>query len=115
MKRILFWLFLIVPVVSQAQEKLSFQSASGIVEFQISSTEYFVKFRKEDRQAISKVSKDFSLISESSALIKIEESPSNFTIAQSLINIRYQGQILASEPVLVFRDGIREVYGVPHS
>jgi hypothetical protein len=109
MKRILSCLFLIASVNSYAQEKLSYQSPSGIIEFQVSVTEYYVRFKKDDKEAISSGSKTFSEISESSAIIKIEETSSTFTAAQSIIGTKFQGKVLATEPVLVYKDGIRQI------
>ncbi len=79
------------------------------IEFQISNHYYSIKFKKEDKEKIKSKVKVFILITEDVALIKDELSSLDFSINKSIIKNKLINQLISVEPVLIYKDGIKEI------
>lgn len=109
MKKVIGCILLVVSIACEAQEKLAYQSSQGVVEFNVSPSEYFVRFLKEDKLMIANGSKKFIELSESTALISVETSQLGFRSMETIIRNKFQGKVLSTHPVLIYKDGIRQV------
>jgi subtilisin family serine protease len=110
MKKLLLILIFILPFSLQAQEKLSYKIGSENIEFQIAKEQYFIKYKQNDKVTIQQQVKDFVEVSGAYALVTVEiETQNNFSLRKSMVNQKLGGRGLAIEPVLIAKDGIKQV------
>ncbi len=111
MKRTLLSLiFLTFTLIVNAQEKLDYSINNKNIEFVISSSEIYVEFAPSQKAAIEKI-KDAKLneSTEISAILKMDNLKGNFKKRKEELKSKNSIDFQRIEPVLIFKDGTRQV------
>ena len=107
----LYILILIFPTLIFSQEKLKYNTNGQSIEFEISKNQYYIKF-KPDKKTIIKNKIDLKTvipINENTALTTSNESSLNFKKGKSKTLEDFDYQIEKVEPVLIYKDGVKQV------
>ena len=109
MKKILTVMIVLLTLSCFGQETIKYKdNENSLIEFTIATDEYFVKvdnLQKKSLQrdnSITEISEDFVIIRDESAL-------GNYKTRRSEISQKYNNNISKIEPVLIYKDGIRQV------
>lgn len=111
MKKIVLFVFLTLSLILNAQQKLKLQNDKEVIEFQISTEKFLVKFKDEDRKTIQKQSNNqFTEISKNTAIIKTAQlNYTDFTNTKSALKNKFSDKVTSIEPVLIYKDGVEQV------
>jgi subtilisin family serine protease len=113
MKKIYFLLLLYIPISIIAQENMSYKTDYENIEFKISTTEFYVKYNSTNKNILlSKLkTENITEVSENFAIVKIIDllNKSNFSNQKIEILDKYKSIFQKIEPVLVYKDGVKEV------
>jgi subtilisin family serine protease len=111
MKKYAYLLFVIMPLTSIAQEKISFLNQNEKIEFQISNEEFFIKFdSKKDKQIEENKSINYTKISNDFGIVKISEQKDNLFSKKSITVKKLTNlENIEVEPVLIYSDGVKQI------
>jgi len=111
MKRILLLIsLLILTITTQSQEKLNYKINGKTVEFNISRKEMYVKFSRNQRSIIKKLAKKgYISLTDSSALLETQNISGTFISRKQNLKSRFNITFKQIEPVLIYKDGIRQI------
>lgn len=99
-----------IPITLLSQESINYHHKSEIIEFQVSKNCYYTTFKQERKEVIKKISKEFTQVSDSSALINIEgDTLYDFNTRKAIVTQKIGSIISKIEPVLIFNDGTYQV------
>lgn len=108
MKKTLIILTLFTPSFLFAQETLTYCNQENYT-FHISKNQYFIFFEKEPKETVERGIKKFTKVSDSTALITLEENALDFNTGKSTVTKRLNNELRSTEPVLVCEDGTLQV------
>ena len=111
MKKYIYLLFAIIPLISFAQEKISFLNQNERIEFQISKEELFIKFdSKNNKQIEENKSLNYTKISNGYGIIKISQlNDVLFSERAKSIKNHINLENIEVEPVLIYSDGVKQI------
>ncbi len=110
MKNLFLLLAFFTSFSLNAQETLIYQNEGKPIKLQVSKDQYYVIFKKENKEAIKRKVKEYIEISGVSALIKIEVDSQNvFEARKPLIAQKFETQLQQIEPVLTYEDGTKQI------
>lgn len=112
MKNLFLTILIIIPITIFSQEKISYRNAENeIINFQISQDSYFINYNGIiDENKIKSNVKEFIPVFENSALIRIENTNKSFSENIKDLQNRFVNKTISILPVLVYKDGIQQVY-----
>ena len=111
MKKIYLILILVLPISIFAQEKLSYTSNNQNIEFKISTTEFYVKYNLLNNKSLKNQLKTKSIteLKNNYAVVKIENLTSKKSFSKHKKEILDIYQFKKIEPVLIYKDGTKQV------
>ena len=110
MKHFIVIVFAILPLSLWAQEQISFKDGeNNSIEFEISKNTFFIKHQTAKKQRIKDNVKDFISISETKALVTIITKSTQFEENAKTLNSNFNKNEIDILPVLVYKDGIKQV------
>lgn len=110
MKHFIIIVFAILPISLWAQEQISFKDGkNNSIEFEISKNTFFIKYQTDKEQRIKDNVKDFISISENKTLVTIITKSSQFEENAKTLNSNFNENEIDILPVLVYKDGIKQV------
>ena len=109
MKTLSFITLVFCPYFASAQEVLGYQGKNESVEFAVSQDQYCVAFRKEDKVIVQKKAVNFTSLSETSLLFTASNDARPFAERRKLLLIDFGAKVERIEPVLVYKDGTRQI------
>jgi len=113
MKKIILTTIIVLFAQSSfAQETLKYKdNENSIIEFKISTNEYFVKVNNIQKQSLQKNKSisETTEISENLVIIRDNYTSGNYKSRKSKISQKLNRNISDIEPVLIYKDGIRQV------
>ena len=109
MKTLSFIILVFCPYFASAQEVLGYQGKNESVEFAVSRDQYCVAFRKEDKVIVQKKAVNFTSLSETSLLFTASNDARPFAERRKLLLIDFGAKVERIEPVLVYKDGTRQI------
>lgn len=109
MKTLSFIILVFCPYFASAQEVLGYQGKNESVEFAVSQDQYCVAFRKEDKVIVQKKAVNFTSLSETSLLFTASNDARPFAERRKLLLIDFGAKVERIEPVLVYKDGTRQI------
>ncbi len=111
MKKTYFFLILVLPISILAQENLSYKSNNQNIGFKVSTTEFYVKFNSLTKKSLKLQLKTENIteFSNNYAIVKINNlsNKNNFKKQKSELVNKFQFQKI--EPVLIYKDGTKQV------
>lgn len=94
----------------QAQEKVSYKINGKNIEFKISKNEIYVEYNSSQKSSIQNISKKgFKELSNSSAILKTENSQLNYQTRKQEIQNKFLTKLKKIEPVLIYEDSTRQI------
>jgi len=109
MKRIIFiLLFSSLFNIVKAQEKISYHTSIGNIEFVISDKEVYTEFSLQNASKIEAFVKKISKINPTSATIELKSSINNFAARKQQLKNQIPS-LTKIEPVLIYKDGIKQI------
>lgn len=109
MKKLLLLPTLLMCVFCSAQEVLTYRNQNETYSFQVSHDEYYITFNTGNKESIERLSKKFTELSASTALIKTEKTRLNFNERKAGLANEFNDQLQRIEPVLIWEDGTRQI------
>jgi len=111
MKKIYFILILILPMTLLGQENLSYKSNNQKIEFKISANEFYVKYNPLNKKTIKKELKIKSIteLPNNYAIVKIESRENKKSLSKQKTEIIDKYQLKKVEPVLIYKDGVKQI------
>lgn len=113
MKKIILTTIIVLFALSSfAQETLKYKdNENSLIEFKISTNEYFVKVNNIQKQSLQKDKSisEITEISENLVIIQDNSTSGNYKSRKSKISQKLNRNISDIEPVLIYKDGIRQV------
>ncbi|MBS1489396.1 MAG: hypothetical protein JSS93_02610 [Bacteroidetes bacterium] len=103
MKRLLFSFFFIMAFSSKSQEIVRYQGKAEPVEFSVSPNQYFVTFKKENKDAIQHNALKFTKLSETTAVVTMTKDVRDFVRRKASVAQRFNDQVERIEPVLIYK------------
>lgn len=110
MKKVLCLIFLL-PIIAAAQEKLSYTTSSGKIEFNVSSQEYYVEYADEkDLTFINRIAdSEVIKLGDKRALLSKKISGRSYKTKDSQLRQYLNSSYKRIEPVLIYSDSVRQI------
>lgn len=111
MKKIYLIFILVLPISIFAQEKLSYTSNNENIEFKISTNEFYVKYNPLNNKSLKNQLKTESIteLEGNYSIVKIENLKSKESFSKQKKEILDIYQFKKIEPVLIYKDGTKQV------
>ncbi|NIG54476.1 S8 family serine peptidase [Chitinophaga sp. Cy-1792] len=111
MRILLFVAFVLLQIPVLAQEKFSYSTKKGNIEFTISSSEYYVAFSDSNRmKALTTLTPHKTLnTAKNTAIISIDLPDTDVKTRISKLTGKLNNAPKQTEPVLIYKDGTRQI------
>jgi subtilisin family serine protease len=109
-KLIIISLFFLAFNSANAQEKISYSSKVGKIEFEISTNEVYVEYSSQDAKTIEPLTKGkLTKLSSTSSIIQTDNLTGKFDERKSQFKKQFHVTPTRIEPVLIYKDGIKQI------